>query len=102
MKTTTIKIKDLAGEFAENKELAKQLRETILFPAVDRGELIVLDFGGVSGVTQSFVHALTSAVLQQYGEKILDQFEFKNCQAGVRSVVLTVVEYSLIPARKIA
>ncbi len=102
MKTMTLKIKELAGDFAENKDLAKHLRETVLFPAVEKGDLAVLDFGGVTGTTQSFVHALVSAVLQQHGEKVLDQLEFKNCQPGVRSVVLTVVEYSLIPARKIA
>lgn len=102
MSAVTIKIKDLAGEFAENKDLARQWRETVLFPAVAKGDHAILDFHGVSGTTQSFVHALISAVLQQYGEKALDQLEFKNCQGGVKSVVLTVVEYSLIPARKIA
>ena len=102
MNTNTIKIRDFAGEFAENKNLAKLWRESILFPTVEKGDLVVLDFNGVSGTTQSFVHALISAVLQQYGEKALDQLEFTNCQPGVKSVVLTVVEYSLIPSRKIA
>src|SRR5258708_22532506 len=98
----TLKTKGWGGDFGENKGLANRIRETVLLPGVEKGDLAVLDFGGVTGTTQSFVHALVSAVLQQHGEKVLDQLEFKNCQPGVRSVVLTVVEYSLIPARKIA
>jgi hypothetical protein len=97
-----IQIKEQAGEFAQDKELAKLLRENILFPAIAKRNLVILNFDGVTGATQSFIHALIGVVLQQYGEESLEWLEFKNCQSGVKSIILTVIEYSLIPARKIA
>ena len=60
MKREIIKIKDYAGTFAENKDTAKRLRIDKIMPALSNKEEVELDFEGVSGATQSFIHALIS------------------------------------------
>src|SRR5690554_849647 len=81
--------------FAEDKELAKDLRLMRILPALAQGERVVLDFGQVQFATQSFVHALVGEALKRYGEKALDHLEFRSCSAQLRGVVELVVDYSL-------
>lgn len=88
-------IKDKAGHFAENKDIAKEIRENLLIPAVDKGEEIFLDFKGVDSSTQSFIHALISEIFQVFGEHSLEIFHFENCNNAIKSLVGTVINYSL-------
>lgn len=88
-----IKIKNLAGEFAENKDVAKELRVTKIIPALEKGEVVVLDFSGVSGATQSFIHALISEPIRQFHDVTLEKIEYKNCSDVVKEVIKTVYEY---------
>jgi len=86
---------DLCGDFAENKDSARSIREDIKAHYFSRGEEIVFDFDGVDSTTQSFIHALISEFFQQYGEEALEKFVFKNCSKSVKSIVATVINYSL-------
>lgn len=87
-----------AGLFAENKDVARRLREGVLKDALARGGRVVIDFKGVEGATQSFVHALLSEALRTYGEEVLRRIDFHGCSPGIRNIILTVVEYSMVPA----
>lgn len=88
-----IEIKKNVGEFAENKDVAKELRVKKIMPALADGKIVVLDFSGVSGTTQSFVHALISEPIRKFHDVALDNLEYKNCSAVVREVIKTVYEY---------
>ena len=88
-----LKIFDKFGEFAENKNKAKKIRERILEPRVNRGEIICLDFESVNNATQSFVHALISNLLRKYGIDVLDQIEFKNCNETLQTIITIVIDY---------
>ncbi len=95
MTPITIRISDLTGNFAENKDKAKDLRDKQVLPTIANGGHVVLDFADVDSTTQSFVHALISKVFQDRGEKAFELIEFKNCSGPVKSLVSTVVNYSL-------
>ena len=86
---------DLCGDFAENKDNAKSIREDIKAHYLTSNEVIIFDFLGVDSTTQSFIHALISEFFQKNGEKALELFEFKNCSKPVKSLITTVVNYSL-------
>ena len=60
-----IKIFERAGGFAENKDVARELRITEILPALERNEEIILDFENVTAVTQSFIHALISDAIRK-------------------------------------
>lgn len=90
----TIQIRERASPFAEDKDLAAAIRERDLRPALDQGERVRLDFRGVEGATQSFVHAMLSELIRKRGASILDRIDFANCNPTIRSVIEIVVEYS--------
>lgn len=88
-----IKIVKITGSFAENKDSARDIRLNKIIPALEKGEEIILDFEGIEGATQSFVHALISDVIRRYGAEVLDKISFKNCNETVRKIIEMVVEY---------
>ena len=91
-----ISIFECCGAFAENKDTARSLRGTVLRPHLEAPDgRIILDFEGIDMSTQSFIHALLSNLLQSYGASILDRIEFKNCNESIKSLIGTVVDYSL-------
>jgi hypothetical protein len=90
---TVLKVFQAAGDFAENKDIARQLRTEELMPALDRGEKVVIDFEKVSLSTQSFIHALISDALRSYGSAVLDEVQFRKCNPAVRALIATVCDY---------
>jgi len=89
----TIVIFDRAGAFAENKDVARDIREQEIIPALDRNEEIIIDFQRVNGATQSFVHALISEMFRKYGTDVLDRVTFKSCNDTVRQIINIVADY---------
>jgi hypothetical protein len=88
-----LSIFDQAGEFAENKDIARKLRLEEILPTLIANEEVVIDFERVSGTTQSFVHALISDLFRKYGNRVLDRIHFKNCNETVRKIILIVSDY---------
>ncbi|MCK5015317.1 MAG: STAS-like domain-containing protein [Candidatus Omnitrophica bacterium] len=88
-----ISILNKAGSFAENKDIARDIRLKDLVPALENNENIILDFTGVDAANQSFIHALISDLLRKYGISILDHIEFRSCNAKTRKIIEIVTEY---------
>ncbi len=84
---------EYVGSFAENKDIASDLRNNTIRPAIDKGEDIILDFEGVDGATQSFIHALISDLIRKYGVEIIDRISFKNCNTTIQKIISIVVDY---------
>lgn len=89
----TINMAGLAGSFAENKDLAREIRLDQILPALRENKKVVLDFTGVSSTTQSFVHALISELIRQFGASVLDRLIFKSCNDTVKKLVSIVIDY---------
>ena len=88
-----IKLFKKAGSFAENKDLARDIRLKEIMPALRRNENIVLDFENVEAVTQSFVHALISDPIRIYGNEVLERITFKSCNETVQKIIMIVTDY---------
>ena len=86
-------IYDYTNDFAENKDIARDLRKNQIQPTLDTGEKIILDFKNVSSVTQSFIHALISEVIRAYGIDVLENLIFQNCNSRIQTIIEIVVEY---------
>ena len=89
----TIKIKNLVGSFAENKDLAQQIRLKTIMPALHSNQPFILDFTSVEGTTQSFIHALISDPIREYGTQALELISFKNCNPVVQKIIMIVCDY---------
>lgn len=88
-----IKLHPIVGSFAENKDLARNIRIKKIIPALDNKQEVTLDFKGIDSATQSFIHALISNLIRSYGSEVLDKIYFKNCNETIRKVVGIVVDY---------
>ena len=88
-----IPIFERAGAFAENKDVAREIRLLEMIPVLDKNEEVVLDFEKVDAVTQSFIHALISDILRKYGNDVLDRIAFKSCNETVAKIINIVVDY---------
>ncbi len=88
-----IKIFKQAGQFADNKDLARELRLNTLIPALEKNQSIILDFEHVEGATQSFIHALISDLIRQYGNEIIEKIQFKSCNETIKGIITIVVDY---------
>ena len=86
-------MKERINDYGENKDIAKEIRQNIILPALKRSEEITIDFDGITGVTQSFIHALLADPIRQYSNEVFDKITFKNCNDMVRVIVETVEEY---------
>lgn len=89
----TINLFKKVGSFAENKDIARDIRLNKLVPALERGRGVILDFGGIDAVTQSFIHALISDLIRKYGPEVLDKISFRSCNETVREIISIVVNY---------
>ena len=88
-----IKLKPIVGAFAENKDKAKEIRIKKINPVLKKGGTIELDFEDVTSATQSFIHALISQLIRQYGIEILDKIQFKNCNNTLKKIIEIVTDY---------
>lgn len=88
-----IKLFKQVGPFAENKDIAREIRLKRLIPALEKNQQIILDFENIDGATQSFIHALISDLIRKYGNEVLDKLEFKSCNNTVKAIVTIVVDY---------
>lgn len=84
---------DLIGNFAENKDIARDIRVNIILPALGKNEEVILNFTRVNSATQSFIHALISDVIRKYGIGVLDKIYFKECVENVKKIIEIVIEY---------
>ena len=88
-----IDIKKQAGVFAENKDIAGTIRETIVLPALRSRDEVAFDFTGVEGATQSFVHAMISEAIREFGSEVLDHMVFRHCNASIQGIIEIVTDY---------
>lgn len=88
-----IKLFERVGAFAENKDIAADIRVKELIPALDKNKNIILDFEKIEGATQSFIHALISDLMRKFGNEVLDNIQFKSCNNTVKGIISIVVDY---------
>lgn len=89
----TIKLFEKLGNFAENKDIARELRVDYILPILKNGQEITLDFENITSATQSFIHALLSDIIRKHGKDVLDKIFFKNCDETVKKIINIVIEY---------
>ncbi|MDP1809207.1 MAG: STAS-like domain-containing protein [Actinomycetota bacterium] len=89
----TINLFEKAGSFAENKDLARDIRKNEIIPALKKDQNVVLDFDNVEATTQSFIHALISDLIRTYGHEVLDRISFKSCNETTQKIIMIVSDY---------
>lgn len=93
MKKTIINLKQLAGDFAENKDIAKRIRIDKIAPALEKGHQVIFNFTGVTGVTQSFIHALISKPIRDFRSIAFNNLVYKNANENIQEIISIVYRY---------
>ena len=81
------------GNFAENKDVAREVRINEIIPALKNHSAVIIDFNKVDSATQSFIHALISDVIRKEGYEIIDRLNFKNCNDTIKKIIMIVADY---------
>lgn len=81
------------GNFAENKDVAREVRIKEIIPSLKNHSVIIIDFDKVDSATQSFIHALISDVIRKEGYEVIDRLNFKNCNDTIKKIITIVVDY---------
>ena len=88
-----IKLQQLTGNFAENKDIAKKIRIEQVIPALKNGDDVVFDFAGITGATQSFIHALISDPIRKLRIVAFDHLIYKNANEDIQEIISIVYRY---------
>lgn len=88
-----IHIRELAGNFAENKDIARKLRIEHIMPALSQGHEVIIDFKDVQGVTQSFIHALISDPIREFKSTAFDKLSYSNTNSEIKEIISIVYRY---------
>ena len=88
-----IRMHKMVGDFDENKDIAKKLRIKQVIPALSKGDEIVLDFSGINGATQSFIHALISDPIRKFKDVAFDKLAYKSANDDIREIISIVYRY---------
>lgn len=88
-----INIRDKVGKFGEDKDAAREIRQQQIVPAIERGYKVTLDFKGVSGVTQSFIHALIAEPIMRFRDQAFEKLHFLDANAQVAEIISIVYRY---------
>ena len=88
-----ITMRKMVNDFAENKDIAKKLRIEEIMPALSRGDEVILDFDGVGGATQSFIHALISDPIRKLKDVAFDNLIYQNTNNDIREIISIVYRY---------
>lgn len=85
--------KMISADFAENKDLAKKLRIEQIIPNLFKGNEVILDFSGINGATQSFIHALICDPIRKFKNVAFDRLAYKNANDSIREIISIVYRY---------
>lgn len=85
----------LVKPFEENVERAAEIREHEIIPALERDELVVLDFSGVKFATQSFVHACMYRILRDVPRAVTG-LTIARATPATREAIRAVAAYATV------
>jgi hypothetical protein len=98
--TTVFKMNERFGPFLADGGTANAFRFTEVEPAIARGGHVVLDFEGVTNMTDSFGNALIGTLIQHHPELLHGGLEFKNCDPLMRSLVSMAIDVARLLSRQ--
>ncbi len=90
-----IKIYERIGnkDFAENKDIGKDIRVNEIMPELEKNNQVILNFEGIDRASQSFIHSIVSDPVRQYGDRALELMLFKSCNNKVKGMIKIVLGY---------
>lgn len=89
----TVKLKETVGSFGENKDLAKKIRLKTILPNIAKNNEVALDFSGMTGATQSFIHALIAEPIMKCRDQAFRNLFYQNTNPDIAEIISIVYRY---------
>ena len=90
---TSIRVYDYAGDFGEDKDAARVIRQEKIIPAVEHDDAVLLDFSGMTGATQSFIQALVAEPIMRFRERAFDGLFYTGVNDQIAEIISIVYRY---------
>ncbi|MFC4995226.1 STAS-like domain-containing protein [Rubritalea tangerina] len=87
-------LRELVGSFAANGTMGDQLRIDKIEPLWKESEKIILNFEGVSSMTDSFANAFIGNIVERHPEDFRAKLRFINCSPLVKSFIKGALQYA--------
>ena len=88
-----IRIHDYAGDFGEDKDAARTMRQKKIIPAIEHGDAVLLDFSDTTGATQSFIHALIAEPIMRFREQAFERLFYTGVNDQIAEIISIVYRY---------
>ena len=93
MRKITVPLHKYVGDFAENKDAAKKIRTETVIPRLAAGDEVIFDFDGISGATQSFIHALLSEPIRMFQDVAYKNLYYIHANRSTQEIIAIVYRY---------
>ena len=87
-----LKLKQEVGSFCGNGTNGDRLRREKIEPNWDQSELIVLNFEGVSSMTDSFANAFIGNIVESHPDDFREKLRFTNCSSLVKTFIKSALQ----------
>jgi hypothetical protein len=85
--TILIGIENFFGKYAEDKEAAIKLRDKRIFPAIEEGKNVLINFENVVSSPHSFLSALLASPIKSLGMSSYKRIKFVNATPEIRETI---------------
>ena len=82
------------GSFAANGTIGDLFRTDEIEPHWDTYSTIILDFQGISSMTDSFANAFIGNMAELHPEDFKTKLRFKNCSPLVKSFIKSALQFA--------
>ncbi|QJI38247.1 STAS-like domain-containing protein [Pseudomonas sp. ADAK13] len=87
-----IGVENFFGKYAEDKEAAIKMRDKRIFPALEEGKTILINFDNVVSSPHSFLSALLASPIKGLGMNAYKRIKIVNATAEIRETIDFILE----------
>ena len=89
-----IRLHDEVGSFAANGTLGEQIRRQKIQSHWDKVDKIILNFEGVSSMTDSFANAFIGNIVECHPRDFRTKLRFTHCSPLVKTFIKSALQYA--------
>lgn len=88
-----LRVRDFTRGGVGNRYSGRILRRAIE-TALENEQMLVLDFSGIVGLTQSFLDEAIGVIVRREGPHVVNRLELRSCEDEIKEMLEFVVRYS--------
>ncbi len=99
--TETFKMREIFGSFLADGEAANAFRFSQIESLLGQGRVVVLDFEGVTNMTDSFANACFANLALDHPDAFDSRVIFRNCSSVVQAFLRAAIAFGRSEAKRL-